>query len=285
MVPAGTQKGRIMASSPRFLPSQTLRKVAANQATLSHGDRGRAVHIVQQALIDLGYPMPRSTGSVGYSPDGSFGDETKAKLKAFQAANRLRDDGILGRDTLQALSRRLPGYQHRVRLHFRSIALQNVAFTRSLLDAQVVYSQYGIKIEFGSGESLMLTPAQMRLFDRIDGQCKWVLTSGEYDQLHRLGSRAPSDEILVYYVKALPPGNLGCGGHAPNRPAVTVGAQASRWDTAHEVGHVLLGSSFAPVHISDRRNLMHPSAAKYATIPVLTDKQVKQMRRSVCCKG
>jgi len=250
-----------MASSPRFLPHRTLRKVAANQATLRHGDRGRAVHIVQQALIDLGYPLPRSTGSVRYSPDGSFGDETEAKLKAFQAANRLRDDGVLGRDTLQALSRRLPGYQHRVRLHFRSIARQNVAFNRTLLDTQVIYSQYGIKIEFGSGESLLLSPAQQQLFERIDDECNWVMTSGEFDQLHRLGSRAPSNEILVYYVKALRPGKLGCGGHAPHRPAVTLGARASRWDTAHEIGHVLLGSSFRPVHVKDRRNLMHPDAA------------------------
>lgn len=272
-----------MASSPRFLPSRTLRKVAANQATMSLGDRGRAVHLVQQALIDLGHRLPRSTGG-SYSPDGSFGNETETRLKAFQAANRLRDDGILGQTTLEALSRRLPGYQHRVRLHFRSIARQNVAFKQSLLDAQVVYSQYGIKIEFGSGESLMLTAAQTQLFDRIDDRCRWVLTSGEFDQLHSLGSRAPSNEILVYYVKSLRQGKLGCGGHAPNRPAVTVGGQASRWDTAHEVGHVLLGSSFAPVHVNDRRNLMHPTVAKYATIPVLTDKQVKQMRRSVCCK-
>lgn len=275
----------VLPSSPRFQPSRNLRRVAANQATLRRGDRGRAVHLVRQALIDLGYAMPRSTTSARYSPDGSFGSETEVKLKAFQAASRLRDDGILGRNTLQALSRRLPGYQHRVRLHFRSIARQSVAFQRSLLDAQVVYSQYGIKIEFGSGESLMLTPAQQQLLEQIDGECNWVITSGEFDQLHRLGGRAPSNEILVYYVKSLKGGDLGCGGHAPNRPAVTVAARASRWDAAHEVGHVLLGSNFKPVHIDDRRNLMHPDAATYATIPVLTDKQVKQMRRSVCCKG
>lgn len=65
---------------------------------------------------------------------------------------------MLGKNTLQALQRPLPGYQHRVRLHFRSIALPKVGYERSLLDAQVVYGQYGIKIEFASGESLMLTP-------------------------------------------------------------------------------------------------------------------------------
>lgn len=271
-------------TSPRFIASRRLRQAAVNNPPLRKGARGRSIHLVQQALIDLGYPMPRSTRG-SYSPDGIFGDETLAKLKEFQARSSLEDDGVLGQNTLQALQRRLPGYQHRVRLHFRSIALPKVAFERSLLDAQVVYGQYGIKIEYASGESLMLTPAQMRLFERIDGSCEWTLSSGEYHELHGLGSRAPANEILVYQVKALKAGTLGCGGHAVNRPAVTVGAKASRWDTAHEVGHVLLGSGFSPVHVNDRRNLMHPTAAKYSTIPVLSDKQVRQMRRSACCKG
>jgi Putative peptidoglycan binding domain len=272
-------------TSPRFIASRHLRMVAANQATLSKGARGRSVHLVQQALLDLGYRLPRSTGSAAYSPDGVFGDETLAKLKEFQARNGLKDDGVLGHRTLQALARRLPGYQHHVRLHYRSIALPKVSFERSLLDAQVIFGQYGIKVDYGSGESMLLTPAQMRLFDRIDNDCEWTLSTGEYNELHSLGTRAPDNEILVYQVKALKAGLLGCGGHAVNRPAVTVAAHASRWDTAHEVGHVLLGSGFSPVHVNDRRNLMHPTAATYSTIPVLTDKQVQQMRRSVCCKG
>jgi Putative peptidoglycan binding domain len=272
-------------TSPRFIASRHLRNVAANQATLSKGARGRSVHLVQQALLDLNYALPRSTGNAAYSPDGIFGDETDARVREFQARSGLKDDGIVGWRTLQALTRRLPGYQHRVRLHFRSIALPRISFERSLLDAQVIFGQYGIKVEYGSGESLLLTPAQMRLFDRIDNDCEWTLSTGEYNELHSLGTRAPNDEILVYQVKALKAGDLGCGGHAVNRPAVTVAGHASRWDTAHEVGHVLLGSGFSPVHVNDRRNLMHPTAATYSTIPVLTDKQVKQMRRSVCCKG
>ena len=274
-----------MALPPRFIASKSLRNVDAGKETLAHGDRGRTVHLVQQALLDLGFRLPKSTTKPGYSPDGIFGDETRDKLKEFQSRNRLDDDGILGKATLAALCRKFPGFQHRVRLHFRSIARQNVRFDRSLISTQVVYGQYGIKIEYGSGESLSLTAAQRQLFDRIDDRCRWTLNGGEYDQLHSLGSRAPSNEILVYYVKGLKDGKLGCGGHATNRPAATVAAEASRWDTAHEIGHVLLTSSFSPVHINDRRNLMHSTASKYATIPVLTNKQVVQMRRSPCCKG
>jgi peptidoglycan hydrolase-like protein with peptidoglycan-binding domain len=36
------------------------------------------------ALLDLGYSMPRSTGNTKYSPDGIYGEETKAVVKKFQ---------------------------------------------------------------------------------------------------------------------------------------------------------------------------------------------------------
>ncbi len=104
--------------SPRFVASRQLRNIAANQATLGEGARGRAVHLVQQALLDLGYKMPPSTGGI-YSPDGIFGDETLARLKEFQARHGLKDDGVLGHRTLARL---LPGYQHRVRLHSQGSA-------------------------------------------------------------------------------------------------------------------------------------------------------------------
>jgi len=40
------------------------------------------------------------------------------------------------------------------------------------------------------------------------------------------------------------------------------------------------------VHVvGDKRNLMFPTAQFAATSRVLTDKQVKQMRRSICCRA
>src|SRR5690606_3848618 len=125
----------------------------------------------------------------------------------------------------------------------------DVAFSRILADTETVYGQYGIKVEFASGESLGLTPEQMELFEQIDQECNWELNDGEFNMLHGFGTAAPPNEVLVYYVRAFGEANLlGCGGHARNRPALTVAARASRWDTAHELGHVLLGSAFSPVH-------------------------------------
>jgi peptidoglycan hydrolase-like protein with peptidoglycan-binding domain len=122
-------------TSPRFTSSTTLNKVAANQMRLQQGSEGRAVHLVQMALIDLGFAMPGSTSNGNYSPDGIYGEETKQSVKQFQKSIfTLTDDGIVGSKTLQQLDMRTAGFTHRVRLNFRSIALTNVPFQRAVRD-------------------------------------------------------------------------------------------------------------------------------------------------------
>ena len=275
-------------SSPRFTSSILLRNIDNNLTVLQVGSTGREVHLVQMALIDLGFAMPASTTDANNSPDGVFGEETKRIVQAFQrsATPRLLDDGKVGQHTLRELDRKSGGFKHRVKLHFRSIALTNVPFQRSLTNAEIVFGQYGIKAEFASGESILLSPAQTQLFDKIDQSCTWDLSTGEFNELQGLGSPAPATDVLVFHVKTFAdPNVLGCGGHAPNRPACTITANALAWDTAHEVCHVLLGSSFSPVHINDRRNLMHPVSRSLASVPILTDRQVTRVRASANCRA
>lgn len=272
-------------TSPRFNTSSKLLSAATGIA-IRMGAKGRAVHLVQMALIDLGYAMPRSTTNANYSPDGDFGSETKEKLIAFQNDNNITPSGAIDRDTMRVLDYLCRAYKHRVGLNFRSISLTDVPFAQSLADTERIYGQYGIKIEFSSGMSLMMTEEEEQTFNQVDGECNWLINDGEYNQLHSMGGSAPSNEVLVYYVRRFSDQNLlGCGGHAQNRPACTVAATASRWDTAHELGHVLLTSAFAPVHVNDRRNLMHPTAPSFATIPVLTDRQITKIRESICCRS
>lgn len=274
-------------SSPRFSRNRRLQQAATNSPVMKCGETGPAVHLVQFALVELGYRMPISTAKQQYSPDGIFGSETQAVVTQFQRDRKRLDprigvDGIVGTQTMSELDRMLPRHTHRVRLHFRSISMQNVPFETSLTAAQEVYDQYGIKIEFGSGESLMLTPAQAAIFDRIDQACEWELNSGEYAQLHQLGTPAPSNEIVVYYVRELQDAG-GCGGHATNRPAVTVAAATTKWATAHEVGHALLTKDFNPIHFSDTNNLMWDQVLNFSGTPLLTDKQVAKIRTSLFC--
>jgi hypothetical protein len=267
--------------SPRFTSSHRLSQAAENSPPLRRGARGRGVHLVQFALLDLGYAMPRSTGG-NFSPDGIYGEETVNVVKAFQKSQSQTDDGEVGRKTMQALDAAFPRASHRVRVHFRSISLTDVPFDQMLRNAATVYGQYGIDFQFGSGESLLLSDAEAALFDRIDDECHWVITAGEYDQLHKLGTPCPTTDVKVFFVNQMRD-DLGCGGHAPDRPAATVAKEAWRWDMAHEVGHVLLTSTFAPVHHPHWLNLMNEYPPNDPVIKVLTNAQVKKMRTHPCC--
>jgi hypothetical protein len=274
-------------TSPRFKFEPTLVKVEANKALLQKGSSGTAVHLLQMALLDLGVAMPISTAHPSFSPDGIFGEETKQAIIKFQKdSGTLKDDGIVGQKTIREFDRLFPGFKHRVGLHFRSLALTNVPFERSLANAEKIYGFYGIKAEFASGQSIALTADQRAKFDKIDQECDWDLNDGEFNELQSLGSRAPSTDILVFFVHSFAESTLlGCGGHAKDRPACTIAARAGAWDMAHEVAHVLLTSSFAPVHNSDRRNLMHATEPFVTRVPVFSDRQIAQIRKSPLCKA
>jgi hypothetical protein len=59
------------------------------------------VQAIQQALYDIGYPLP------AFGADGDFGTETKAAVKKFQQDHTpLADDGEVGKDTMAALDAR-----------------------------------------------------------------------------------------------------------------------------------------------------------------------------------
>ena len=269
--------------SPRFVNKSRLVR-ASNGQTIRKGSRGSHVHLIQMALIDLGYLMPRSVGGSSYSPDGIYGDETVDKVRMFQTDNNLSPDGEVGKNTMGALDHRFRNYNHKVRLHFRSISLATVPFQLSLTDAVQVYGQYGINVEFASGQSLGLSREEEQRFNRVDGNCNWLMNSGEFNELHAMGGRVPSTEILVYYVQDFSDAIVGCGGHSTNRPACTIAANGTRWTTGHEVGHVLLTSTFNPVHMGHTRNLMFRTTTVHGSRqPVLNDSQIVQMRRSPCC--
>ncbi len=79
------------ASAPDKAP------VTCSEPTLRRGMRGEAVRRMQQALLEHGYALPR------YGIDGKFGTETRAAVRAFQAAEGLTVDGVCGPKTWAAL--------------------------------------------------------------------------------------------------------------------------------------------------------------------------------------
>lgn len=97
-------------TSPRFAGNARLQSAADNKPPLKKGEpKGRAVELVQQALVDLSYKMPISFK--GGKPDGIYGDETTRVVRQFQIDQGFAPDGWdgrAGRDTLTRLDQLFP---------------------------------------------------------------------------------------------------------------------------------------------------------------------------------
>lgn len=70
----------------------------STMTTLRQGSKGDAVKTLQNALLTLGYALPR------YGADGSFGAETLAALRQFQTDKGLSVDGVCGEKTQAAIT-------------------------------------------------------------------------------------------------------------------------------------------------------------------------------------
>ena len=87
----------------RFSSEPEIVRAAADRPPLRQGAHGDGVRVLQWALLDLGFAMPVSTHHGGSPPDGIFGAETQKTVMAFQRANGLVVDGIVGTHTLAKL--------------------------------------------------------------------------------------------------------------------------------------------------------------------------------------
>jgi len=81
--------------------AQTTPTVEAPSQTLSPGDTGSQVKVLQRALAALGF----SPGK----PDGDYGPTTQSAVERFQASKGLAQDGVVGPKTLAALQQALSG--------------------------------------------------------------------------------------------------------------------------------------------------------------------------------
>jgi peptidoglycan hydrolase-like protein with peptidoglycan-binding domain len=281
--------------SPRFASNARLRNAAANTPPLMHGESGPAVAIVQQAFIDLGLAMARSTKKLG-RPDGIFGGETESRVWQFQARTGLERDGIVGRNTMAKLDELLPtagppakpltdpGPSHKINVHMRSIDNPVVPEFTQLNVMQTVFSQYLIDVVMMSGESVGLQPGEQLTLNVVEGDCEWDQLSDEQKLLENQGSKqnvGPND-VTVYFATVLREKNggtlQGCAGHLPDRPAVMIAATAvDKTTMAHEVCHVLLGKSFSPVHVGDSANLMCSAAVCTGDPAYLSAVQLKRI--------
>lgn len=83
--------------SPQFAGNADLKEVRNRRKFLNVGSGGDAVRLVQEALLDEGYELPK------FGADGKFGSETAKAVREFQTRWRLAVDGVVGDQTLGLL--------------------------------------------------------------------------------------------------------------------------------------------------------------------------------------
>lgn len=94
--------------SQRLQGNARLNLVASNSPEMKIKEKGQAVRMVQQGLIELGHPLPKTTKKYG-TPDGIYGKETKAAVWKFQEKNNLYKDGVVGTNTITKMDGLLVG--------------------------------------------------------------------------------------------------------------------------------------------------------------------------------
>jgi len=103
---------------------------------ISHGDKGPIVESIQKMLNYLGYRARCATPQTGifdYTAlvvDGDFGANTESAVLAFQSANGLLRDGLVGPSTMQVL-------QETYAERFMEVSMPNVDATDGMPDRMV----------------------------------------------------------------------------------------------------------------------------------------------------
>lgn len=88
-----------MLTNPALFSMARLLAVAFNCPPMQRGESGPGVAMLQQALVSLGHPMPRSTKSNG-TMDGQFGGEMHKQVCNFQVRNGIKDTLGFGSGTI-----------------------------------------------------------------------------------------------------------------------------------------------------------------------------------------
>jgi len=96
-----------MLTSRRMGSNSQLQNAATNSPPLRSGAKGDGVKIVQDVLADMRFNLAKSFAKGG--PDGIFGQETEAAIKAYQKDKGLVPDGVAGAQTLKAMDADVAG--------------------------------------------------------------------------------------------------------------------------------------------------------------------------------
>ncbi|MEM9808203.1 MAG: DUF4157 domain-containing protein [Cyanobacteria bacterium P01_D01_bin.56] len=89
-------------TNPRFAGNKQLESALDNQIIISVGFCGDAVRLIQEALLDLGFELPK------FGADCDFGSETQKAVAEFQSLHGAFPDGQVGTHTMELLDKEAP---------------------------------------------------------------------------------------------------------------------------------------------------------------------------------
>ncbi|MBK8182946.1 MAG: hypothetical protein IPK63_08600 [Candidatus Competibacteraceae bacterium] len=171
-----------------------------------------------------------------------------------------------------------------------TLAAVKFDYNKSITFAEKLYGSNGIYFDIRQQLCLALTETQQTKLAVIDGQCKWDQNNAEQDDLFELVKGRVGAGISIFIVGGINTDGkttlAGCAGHSPSKPAAVVSATGTMYTLAHELGHVLLTSTFSPVHETSNSNIMvngtHNIPAD--SFPTFNATQIKQILKSTHLK-
>lgn len=167
-----------------------------------------------------------------------------------------------------------------------SLALPKFDYDKAITFAEKLYGSNGIYFDIRQEQCLNVSAAQQVKLEVIDGACKWDQNNSEQDDLYNLVDTWVSNSIVIFIVGGIKTSATstlaGCAGHAPSKPAVVVSATGTMYTLAHELGHVLLTSSYSPVHETSTSNIMVSGTHRIpaGSSPTFNASQVTQIKKS-----
>ncbi len=169
------------------------------------GSKGPAVKEMQKMLIALGYLKPtftsKRTGKTFPNDDGKFGSGTARAVKAFQKANGLKVDGLVGKNTIMSM-RKMADRKERGEMDAKKDA--GVGKAKAELDAMVgnvLKKREDKKIADLVDQKIKGKMRNPEMFDDLKSliSAKGKVSGEEFGKL----ARAYINKSLAMYVKKL----------------------------------------------------------------------------------
>jgi len=250
--------------------------------------RAEVIDFLQRELVPIG---PHQT------PD----DRSFAELVAFwqEGENRragrqvLKVDGKLGPNSWRAIQSDLTRVAasrtlKHLDIHISTLNPPRFDYNAAIRFALDLYGSIGIQLRIRTEICPALSATDATRLAVINGDCKWNQFNSEQDDLYELaGISSAVSGLRVFFVAGLVEldgGSLkGCAGHAPGKPACVINSNiATIFTLSHEIGHVLLTSSFSPVHHASTNNIMYrvTDGHSLASPPGFDAAQITKIRSS-----